>query len=59
MANQVNVVIEMPHKVIGNVVGCASSVSDELPLGHFVFDVGARQVNGQQDQTVAQDVDRI
>ena len=59
MANQVNVVVEMPHKVIRDVVGCAASVSDELPLGHFVFDVGAGQVDGQQDQTVAQDVDRV
>lgn len=34
----------------------SASVPDELPLGHLVFDVGAGQVDGQQDQTVAQHV---
>lgn len=38
---------------------CSASVPDELPLGHFVFDVGAGQVDGQQDQTVAQYIDSI
>lgn len=34
----------------------SACVPDELPLGHLVFDVGAGQVDGQQDQTVAQHV---
>lgn len=59
MANQVNVVIEVADKVIRDVVCCSASVPDKLPLGHFVFDVGAGQVDGQQDQTVAQHIHRI
>lgn len=38
---------------------CSASVPDKLPLGHFVFDVGAGQVNGQQNQTVAQHIHSI
>lgn len=56
MSDQVNVVIEVSHEVIGDVMSCSPCVSDELPLGHFVFDVRAGQVDGQQDETVAQHV---
>lgn len=59
MANQVYVVIEMANKVIGDIMGCSASVPDKLPLGHFVFDVRAGQINGQQDQTVAQHIHSI
>lgn len=38
---------------------CSASVPDKLPLGHFVFDMGAGQVNGEQDQTVAQHIHSI
>lgn len=38
---------------------CSASVPDKLPLGHFVFDMGAGQVNGKQDQTVAQHIHSI
>lgn len=38
---------------------CSTSVPDKLPLRHFVFDVGAGQVNGQQNQTVAQHIHSI
>lgn len=56
VANQVYVVVEVAHKVVRDVVRRPASVPDELPLGHLVFDVRAAQVDGQQDQTVAQDV---
>lgn len=59
MANQVYVVIQVANKVIRDIMGCSASVPDKLPLGHFVFDVRAGQVNGQQDQTVAQHIHRI
>lgn len=59
MTNQVYVVIEVAHKVIRDIMRCSASVPDELSLGHFVFDVGAGQVNGKQDQTVAQHIHRI
>lgn len=56
MANQVYVVIEMADKVVRDVVCGSASVPDELPLGHLVFDVRTGEIDGQQDQTVAQDV---
>ncbi len=59
MTNQVNVVIEVAYKVIRDIMCRSASVSDKLPLGHFVFDMGTRQVNGQQDQTVAQHIHSI
>lgn len=59
MANQVNVVIEVTYKVIRDIMCCSASVPDKLSLRHFVFDVGAGQVNGQQDQTVAQHIHSI
>lgn len=59
MTDQVNVVVEVADKVIGDVVRRSPRVPDELPLGHFVFDVGAAQVDGQQDQTVAQHVHSV
>lgn len=59
MTNQVYVIIEVAHKVIRDIMCCSASVPDKLPLGHFVFDVGAGQVNRQQDQTVAQHIHSI
>lgn len=59
VTNQVYVVVEVAHEVIRDIMCCSASVPDKLPLGHFVFDVGAGQVNGQQDQTVAQHIHRI
>lgn len=59
VTDQVNIVVKVSHKVVRNVVGGSASVSDELPLGHLVFDVRAGQVDGQQDETVAEDVDGI
>lgn len=59
VANQVYVVIEVADKVIRDVMSRSASVPDKLPLGHFVFDVGAGQVDGQQDQTVAQHVHSV
>lgn len=56
VANQVNVVVEVAHEVVGDVVRRPARVPDELPLGHFVFHVRAGEVDGQQDQTVAQHV---
>lgn len=56
VANQVYVVVEVAHKVVRDVVRRPAGVPDELPLGHLVLDVRAAQVDGQQDQTVAQDV---
>lgn len=59
MTNQVYVVIEVTNKVIRDIVCCSASIPDKLPLGHFVFDVRAGQVDGQQDQTVAQHIHSI
>lgn len=59
VANQVYVVIEVAYKVIRDIMCRSASVPDKLPLGHFVFDVGAGEVDGQQDQTVAQHIHGI
>ncbi len=59
VANQVYVVIEVAYEVIRDIMCCSASVPDKLPLGHFVFDMGAGQVDGQQDQTVAQHIHSI
>lgn len=59
MANQVDVVIKVAYKVIGDIMCCSPSVPDKFPLRHFVFDMGAGQVNRQQDQTVAQHIHSI
>lgn len=59
MADQVYVVVEVAYEVVRHVVRCSASVLDELPLGHFVFDVWAGQIDGQQDQTVAQHVHSV
>lgn len=59
MADQVYVVIEVADKVIRDVMCCSASVPDKLPLGHLVFDVGTGQVDGQEDQTVAEHVHSI
>lgn len=59
MSDQVDVVIQVSYKVVRNVMSGAAGVSDELAFGHFVFDMGTGQVDGQQDETVAQDVNGI
>lgn len=59
VANQVYVVIEVAYKVIRDIMCRSASVPDKLPLGHFIFDVGAGEVDGQQDQTVAQHIHGI
>lgn len=56
MADQVYVVVEVAHEVVRHIMRCSASVPDKLPLRHFVFDVWAGQVDGQQDETVAQHV---
>lgn len=59
MSNQVNVIIEMADKVIGDIMCCSASVPDKLPLRHFVFHMRAGEVDGQQNQTVAQHVHSV
>lgn len=59
MADEINVVVEVTHKVLADVLGGAARVPDELPLGHFVFHVRAGQIDGQQDEGVAQHVHGI
>lgn len=59
VTDQVYVVIEVADKVVRDVVSRPARVPDELPLRHFVLDVRAGQVDGQQDQAVAQHVNRI
>lgn len=56
MADQINVVVQMTHKVLTDVLCGSARVADELTLGHLVFDVWAGQINGQQDERVAQHV---
>ena len=56
MANKVYIIIEMAYEVIWNIMCCSASVPDKLPLWPFIFDMWAGEVDGQQDQTVAQDV---
>lgn len=59
VANQVDVVVQVAHKVVGDVVRRPAGVADELPLGHLVLDVRAAEVDGQQDEAVAQHVDGV
>lgn len=59
VANQVDVVVQVAHKVVGDVVRRPAGVADELPLGHLVLDMWAAEVDGQQDETVAQHVNGI
>lgn len=59
VANQVDVVVQVAHKVVGDVVRRAARVADELALGHLVLDMRAAEVDGEQDEAVAQHVDGI
>lgn len=59
MANQIDVVIQMAHKVLADVLCGAPRVTDELALGHLVLHVWAAQVDGEQDERVAQHVHGI
>lgn len=59
VANQVDVVVQVAHKVVGDVVRRPAGVADELALGHLVLDVRAAEVDGQQDEAVAQHVNSI
>lgn len=59
VANQVDVVVQVAHKVVGDVVRRPAGVADELPLGHLVLDMRAAEVDGQQDEAVAQHVNGI
>lgn len=59
MADEIDVVVEVSHKVVADALGSAPRVADELALGHLVLHVRAGQVDGQQDQRVAQDVDGV
>lgn len=59
MADQIDVVIQMTHKVLADVLCSAPCVTDELALGHLVLHVWAAQVNGEQDERVAQHVHSI
>lgn len=56
MANQIDVVIEVAYKVLADVLSGPSRVSNELSLRHLVFYVRTGQVNGEQDERVAQHV---
>lgn len=59
VANQVDVVVQVAHKIVGDVVRRPAGVADELPLGHLVFDVRTAEVDWQQDEAVAQHVHGI
>lgn len=59
VADQIYVVVEVAYEVVWDIMCRSASVSDELPLGHFVFDMGTGQVDWQQDQTVAQHIHSI
>lgn len=59
MADQIDVVIEVAYKVLADVLSSPSCVSDELSLRHLVFYVRAGQVDGEQDERVAQHVDCV
>ena len=59
VTNKVDVVIEMSSKVLVDVSGCASRVAYKLALGHLVFDVRTRKVDGEKDEGKADDVDRV
>lgn len=56
VANQVDVVVQVAHKIVGDIVRRPAGVADELPLGHLVFDMRTAEVDGQQDEAVAQHV---
>lgn len=56
MADQIDVVIEVPYKVLADVLSSSPCVSDKLPLGHLVLYVRAGQIDGEKDEGVAQHV---
>lgn len=59
VADQIDVVIQVTHKVLADVLCGAARVADELALGHLVLHVWAAQVDGEQDERVAQHVHGI
>lgn len=60
MATQIHVVVQMAAPVIVDLVADSpADVTDELPLGHFVLDVRAGQVDGQHDEREANYVHSI
>lgn len=59
MADQIDVVVQVAHKVLADVLGGAARVADELALGHLVLHVWAAEVDGEQDERVAQHVHGI
>lgn len=50
MADQIDVVIEVPYKVLADVQSSSPCVSDKLPLGHLVLYVRTRQIDGEKDE---------
>lgn len=50
VTDQVDVVVEMAHKVLTDVLGGTACVANELSFGHFVLDMRAGQIDGQKDE---------
>lgn len=59
MANEIDIIVEVTGEFVAEclVDHCSASVADELAFGHFVFDVRRVQIDGEQDQREAKDVD--
>lgn len=59
VSDQVDIIIQMAHKVIRDIMCCSAGVPDKLPLRHFILHVRTGEVDGQQDQTVAQHIHSV
>ena len=58
-AIQIDIVVQMAGEVRAQVWQSVSRVANELALGHFVLDGGTGQVDGEEDEREAEDVDGV
>lgn len=56
VSSNVNVIVEMTVQVIVHSKQSSTDISNELPLAHLVFDLWVCQVDGEHNQTEAEDV---
>ena len=60
VSSQEDVVIKASVEILVSAVGdCAPCILDELSLGHLVLDVGRGQVDREEEQGEAEDVNRV
>ena len=59
MADKVDVVIKVPYKIFTNILSSTTGISNKFSFRHFILHMRASEVNGKQNQRVAQDIDRV